>query len=346
MRVCFGSVVLVIDDEKVTPWFDLGTFKNAKMQGNDGIFAKTGRVSECAWGMAAMSAAAADMAITAMLQWLSRFDCNQDRPCYEAQDLLSGVTLFDTLASLAPEYFDSGVIQRGDDGNPMTCAANMSKLIAGMTALLMGVGMPRLDLSAVLNVPAIARGGTGVEMVNLLRCVAFCAVHTGQRQDAIQNIMALEEVMQGELMVLISSGQQMFAALSAAANASTDTVAGVGPVQSAAIGDGGPSMTEAAAGAPLEAAVRQIEDLQHQVLSNARDRHMMLVLVLVLLVLLPLPLLLLWSFLHQKSWPSYAIPLLVVFCVPLSSRELCCLVDLLAFHFSWRNFVAKIVNKN
>ncbi len=155
--------------------------------------------------------------IVAVLQWVSRFDCNADRPCHSAQDLISGVALFDTLASLSPDFFDASAIQRAE-GTVVSHTNNLKKLVTGMAALLESVGM-MVDLHAFLNLSAIVRGGDVAELTNLLRCVAFCAVHTSQRQLAIEHIMALDEAMQGEMMVLISSGQEMFATFNAGAPA-------------------------------------------------------------------------------------------------------------------------------
>lgn len=141
-----------------------------------------------------------------LIQWIGTFP-NLSRPVRTPADFADGVVLFDLLNQLDSKHFDLKDVQRDTKDNLILKVGNLKRLANCLQAFFSENDNPHkaIDIS-YLNTMMIAKSNPE-HLYQLLELVILCAVKSPNNEQAITNIMGLEESVQVNLANIISDVQ-------------------------------------------------------------------------------------------------------------------------------------------
>uniref|UniRef100_A0A2R5L4R5 Protein hook n=1 Tax=Ornithodoros turicata TaxID=34597 RepID=A0A2R5L4R5_9ACAR len=145
-----------------------------------------------------------DSITDSLISWLQTFSVSA--PHKTVDQLSDGVALAQALNEIDPDYFNAAWLAKvkTDVGNNWRLkVSNLKKILKGIMDYYNEVLFQQITEFRFPDVTAIAESGNRDEMGRLLQLVLGCAVNCPRKQDYIQKIMGLEEVVQHVVMKAI-----------------------------------------------------------------------------------------------------------------------------------------------
>nr|XP_006635067.1 PREDICTED: protein Hook homolog 1 isoform X1 [Lepisosteus oculatus] len=139
-----------------------------------------------------------------LIKWLQTF--NTPSPCKAVQDLTSGVTMSQALNQIDPAWFSEGWLSRikedvGD--NWRLKVSNLKKILQMIVDYYNEVLGQQISDFTLPDLNLVAEHSDPVELGRLLQLILGCAVKCERKQEYIQIIMTLEELVQHVVMTAI-----------------------------------------------------------------------------------------------------------------------------------------------
>ncbi|XP_006635067.2 protein Hook homolog 1 isoform X1 [Lepisosteus oculatus] len=139
-----------------------------------------------------------------LIKWLQTF--NTPSPCKAVQDLTSGVTMSQALHQIDPAWFSEGWLSRikedvGD--NWRLKVSNLKKILQMIVDYYNEVLGQQISDFTLPDLNLVAEHSDPVELGRLLQLILGCAVKCERKQEYIQIIMTLEELVQHVVMTAI-----------------------------------------------------------------------------------------------------------------------------------------------
>jgi len=133
-----------------------------------------------------------------LVNWINTFSDQLSERVHSLDDLCTGVPLAEILHFCAPSHFDLTHLSKSSDDSLSNVQLVCRELLHYVREVL------EIDFQDEFQPEEIALSHSSSEVVRLCQTVLLAAVHSEQRQHAINNIMEMEEAEQQQIMYMLN----------------------------------------------------------------------------------------------------------------------------------------------